>query len=76
MWKKWRKREKEKIEIVEDEDVYKRQAHIKEFFDGAYKESDVDLTTDTSEGSSNLTVINKVGKKLPVTCLLYTSRCV
>lgn len=42
-------------------------AHIKEFFDGAYKESDVDLTTDTSEGSSNLTVINKVGKKLPVT---------
>ena len=30
-------------------------------------EQDVDLTTDTSEGSSNLTVINKVGKKLPVT---------
>ena len=34
---------------------------------GAYKESDVDLTTDVEDGSSNLTVINAVGKKLPIT---------
>ena len=42
-------------------------AHIKEFLNGAYKESDVDLTTDVEDGSSNLTVINAVGKKLPIT---------
>ena len=42
-------------------------AHIKEFLNGAYKETDVDLTTDVEEGSSNLTVINAVGKKLPIT---------
>ena len=42
-------------------------AHIKEFLNGAYKETNVDLTTDVEEGSSNLTVINAVGKKLPIT---------
>ncbi len=42
-------------------------AHIKAFLNGAYEESDVDLTTDVEEGSSNLTVVNAVGKKLPIT---------
>ena len=46
---------------------FEATAHIKEFLNGAYKESDVDLTTDIKDGSANLTVINTVGKKLPVT---------
>lgn len=42
-------------------------AHIKEFLEGAYKESDVELITDANDGAANITVINTVGKKLPVT---------
>ena len=42
-------------------------AHIKEFYDGAYKESDSNLTTNVDEGSMDLTVVNEVGAKLPVT---------
>lgn len=42
-------------------------AHIKEFYDGAYKESDSNLTTDLEHGSVDLTVVNEVGAKLPVT---------
>ena len=42
-------------------------AHIKEFYDGAYKESDSTLTTNVDQGSMDLTVINEVGAKLPVT---------
>lgn len=42
-------------------------AHIKEFYDGAYKESDSNLTTDLEQGSADLTVVNEVGAKLPVT---------
>lgn len=42
-------------------------AHIKEFLDGVYKESDTNLETDVSDGAANITVINTVGKKLPVT---------
>lgn len=42
-------------------------AHVKEFLNGSYKEADTDLTTDVEAGSANLTVINTVGKKLPVT---------
>lgn len=42
-------------------------AHIKEFYDGAYKESDSNLTTDLEHGSADLTVVNEVGAKLPVT---------
>lgn len=42
-------------------------AHVKEFLNGSYKEADTDLTTDVDAGSANLTVINTVGKKLPVT---------
>lgn len=42
-------------------------AHFKEFLNGMFKESDVDLSTDLEEGSANLTVVNTVGKKLPVT---------
>ena len=46
---------------------FEATAHIKEFLNGVYKESDVDLTTDIKDGSANLTVVNTVGKKLPVT---------
>lgn len=42
-------------------------AQIKEFINGNWKESEVSLTTNEGEGSANLTVINTVGKKLPVT---------
>ena len=42
-------------------------AHIKTFLEGAYKESDVELITDANDGAANITVINTVGKKLPVT---------
>lgn len=42
-------------------------AHIKTFLEGAYKESDVELITDANDGAANITVINRIGKKLPVT---------
>lgn len=42
-------------------------AHVKEFYNGAYKESDIDLTTDIEKGSANITVVNQVGSKLPIT---------
>lgn len=42
-------------------------AHVKEFLDGKYTESDNNLVTDVEEGSANITVVNQVGKKLPIT---------
>lgn len=42
-------------------------AQVREFNAGKWKESKVDLITDTGKGSANLTVVNTVGKKLPVT---------
>lgn len=42
-------------------------AHIKEFYDGQYKEGDANLTTDISDGSMDLKIVNEVGAKLPVT---------
>lgn len=42
-------------------------AHAKEFYNGAYKESDIDLETNVEEGQANLTVVNQVGSKLPIT---------
>ena len=42
-------------------------AHIKTFLEGAYKESEVELIADANDGAANITVINTVGKKLPVT---------
>ena len=42
-------------------------AHIKSFYNGAFKEEDVTLNTDVEKGNMNLTVINEVGKKLPIT---------
>lgn len=42
-------------------------AHIQSFYDGISKQEDQSLTTDVENGSINLTVINEVGKKLPVT---------
>lgn len=42
-------------------------AHIITFTDGSYEEEDVVLGTDTEAGKVNLSVINEVGKKLPIT---------
>ena len=42
-------------------------AHIESFYNGATDISDNVLNTDVIEGSANLTVINQVGKKLPIT---------
>ena len=42
-------------------------AHIKSFYNGAFKEEDVTLNTDVEKGNMNLTVVNEVGKKLPIT---------
>lgn len=42
-------------------------AHIKEFYNGKYSEDDVILDTDVDNGSIAIEVINKVGKKLPIT---------
>lgn len=42
-------------------------AHIESFYDGLLGKEDQTLTTDVAKGSMNMTVINKVGKKLPVT---------
>lgn len=42
-------------------------AYTKEFYDSAYKEGVGNLTTDLENGSVDLTVVNEVGAKLPVT---------
>ena len=42
-------------------------AKVKSFYSGIFNTEDLDLTTDINEGSANLTVVNKVGTKLPVT---------
>lgn len=41
-------------------------AQIKKFILGSYTENTTDLVTDVNEGNANLTVINDVGTKLPV----------
>lgn len=50
-------------------------AHVKEFLNGAYKESDTTLTTDVEKGSANITVVNYVGTKLPITGSNLTMIC-
>lgn len=42
-------------------------AYIKQFLSGAFTESTNELETNVIDGSGNLTVINKVGSKLPIT---------
>lgn len=42
-------------------------AHIKTFLDGAYNEDDMNLVTDVTDGSANITIVNQVGTKLPIT---------
>ena len=42
-------------------------AHIESFYNGISQEKDQELAADVEEGSANLTVINQVGMKLPVT---------
>ncbi len=42
-------------------------AYIKQFLSGAFTESDKPLESDVVDGAGNLTVINHVGAKLPVT---------
>lgn len=43
------------------------QAHSKWFLSGIFGEKDEDLVTDIDKGNANITVINTVGKKLPIT---------
>lgn len=42
-------------------------AKIKSFYSGIFNTDDLNLTTSVENGSANLTVVNKVGTKLPVT---------
>lgn len=42
-------------------------AHIREFYDGQYKEGDAVLNTDVQDGSADIKIINEVGAKLPIT---------
>ena len=42
-------------------------AHIKEFLDGRYKEDDVVLNASAEKGSADITIVNQVGSKLPIT---------
>ena len=42
-------------------------AKIKSFYSGIFNTEDFNLTTNLNEGSLNLTVVNKVGTKLPIT---------
>lgn len=42
-------------------------AKIKSFYSGIFNNDNLTLTTDVENGSANLTVVNKVGTKLPVT---------
>lgn len=50
-------------------------AYVKEFQQGAYHESTTDLKTDVDEGAVNVTVVNKVGTKLPITGSSLTLIC-
>ena len=50
-------------------------AHVKEFLNGAYKESDTNLKTNVTDGSANITVVNYVGTKLPITGSNLTMIC-
>ena len=43
------------------------KAHVKTFYDGVFTTKDNVLATDVAKGTANITVINKVGVKLPVT---------
>lgn len=47
-------------------------AHIKTFLEGVYEEDDIVLETNMETGKINITVINAVGKKLPVTGSVLT----
>ena len=50
-------------------------AYVKEFQQVAYHESTTDLKTDVDEGAVNITVVNKVGTKLPITGSSLTLIC-
>lgn len=43
------------------------KAHIKTYVNGKYNEKNVTLESDSVKGSVNLSVVNEIGKKLPVT---------
>lgn len=47
-------------------------AHVKTFLSGLYSEADSNLVTDVENGKVNITVINTIGKKLPVTGSVMT----
>lgn len=41
--------------------------YIKQFLSGLWKDNTENLTTDVTDGSANITVVNTVGTKLPIT---------
>lgn len=42
-------------------------AAVRDFWEGIFHDNNLTLGTDVNEGSMNLTVVNKVGSKLPIT---------
>ncbi|XCP83575.1 SpaA isopeptide-forming pilin-related protein [Roseburia hominis] len=51
------------------------EAYIKQFLSGVMKDDTIILETDIEEGSGNLTVVNQVGMKLPITGSNMTIIC-
>lgn len=47
--------------------AFDAKANIKTFYNGLSKSEDKTLTTDVEDGSANITIVNQVGKKLPIT---------
>ena len=43
------------------------KANTKVYVNGSYHEKEVDLTVDQEKGSMNISVVNDIGKKLPIT---------
>lgn len=47
--------------------AFDAKANIKTFYNGLSKSEDKTLTTNVEDGSANITIVNQVGKKLPIT---------
>lgn len=51
-------------------------AYVKDFYDLQYHETTTELETDVETGTANITVVNQVGNKLPITGSSMTVLCV
>lgn len=47
--------------------AFDAKANIKTFYNGISKSEDKTLETSVEDGSANITIVNQVGKKLPIT---------